>query len=51
MDIVSHYRLLFLLTRQGYSLTELENMLPYELDIYSSLLIEELNKQKQRAQQ
>ena len=48
MDIVSHYRLLFQLTRQGFTLTELEAMLPYELEIYTSLLVEDFNKKKNR---
>ena len=39
----------------GYSLTELENMLPWEREIYIALLIQHIedveNKQKQQQQQ
>jgi len=44
-----------LMHHHKYSLTELENMLPYERTIYVRLLMnyleEELQKQKQRANQ
>lgn len=28
----------------GYSISDLENMIPYELDVYSSMLIDYLDK-------
>ena len=31
----------------GYSVTEIENMIPYELEIYSNLLIEYLDKKNE----
>ena len=32
-----------------YSLTEIEEMIPYELDIYSSILIKQLRDEKKNA--
>jgi len=32
----------------GYSLTELENMLPFEREIYTLLLLDHIEKEKQR---
>ena len=32
----------------GYSLTELENMIPFERDVYVSLLLQHLDQEKQR---
>lgn len=34
-----------------YSLTEIENMLPWERDIYVTLLINHLNEEKERMMQ
>jgi hypothetical protein len=34
-----------------YSLTELENMIPFERDVYTSLLAQYLEKEKQKAKQ
>lgn len=34
-----------------YSLTELENMMPWEREIYMRLLIEHLKEEKERAEQ
>lgn len=34
-----------------YSLTELENMMPWEREIYVRLLIEHLKEEKERAEQ
>jgi len=31
----------------GYSITELENMVPFELELYSSMVIEYLEQKKQ----
>ena len=35
----------------NYSLTELENMIPWERDIYVSLLMNHVNEEKQRLDQ
>ena len=52
-DLASYYKINFaLMQHHKYSLTELENMIPWEKDVYVSLLeqyIEEENlKQQQR---
>ena len=52
-DLASYYKINFaLMQHHKYSLTELENMIPWEKDIYVALLeqyIEEENlKQKQK---
>ena len=51
-DLESHYRINFALMQyHKYSLTELENMMPWERDIYTSLLeqyIEEENLKRQQ---
>ena len=52
-DLVSYYKLNFaLMQHHKYSLTELENMIPWEREIYIDMLVtyikEENEKQKQR---
>ena len=53
-DLESYYRINFsLMQYHKYSLTELENMMPWERDIYTSLLeqyIEEENLKRQQAE-
>ena len=53
-DLESYYRTNFALMQyHKYSLTELENMMPWERDIYTSLLeqyIEEENLKRQQAE-
>ena len=53
-DLESYYRTNFALMQyHKYSLTELENMMPWERDIYTSLLeqyIEEQNLKRQQAE-
>ena len=53
-DLESYYRINFALMQyHKYSLTELENMMPWERDIYTSLLqqyIEEENLKRQQAE-
>ena len=52
-DLASYYKLNFaLMQHHKYSLTELENMIPWEREIYLSLLkqyIEEENLKQQQA--
>ena len=53
-DLESYYRINFsLMQYHKYSLTELENMMPWERDVYVSLLqeyIESENLKKQQAE-
>jgi hypothetical protein len=53
MDLENYFRLNFsLMQYHKYSLTEIENMIPWERDIYVGLLqqhlVEEESKQKQQ---
>lgn len=53
-DLYSYYKVNFVLSyNHDYSLTELEDMLPWERDIYLSMLAEQIEKEKeeQRKQQ
>ena len=51
-DLASYYKLNFaLMQHHKYSLTELENMIPYERDIYVAMLQEHLQKEKERQEQ
>lgn len=46
--LVNHYKTNFLLHKNyGYSLTELDNMIPYEREIYIGMLLQHLEKQRQ----
>jgi len=50
-SLVSFYKVNFQLTyNYHYSLTELDNMMPWEREVYVSLLINELEKEAKRAQ-
>jgi hypothetical protein len=40
-----------LMQHHKYSLTELENMIPFERDVYTALLAQYLEKEKQKAKQ
>ena len=51
-DLESYYRINFALMQyHKYSLTELENMIPWERDIYNSLLQEHIEKENLKRQQ
>ena len=51
-DLASYYKLNFaLMQHHKYSLTELENMMPWERDIYNSLLQEHIEKENLKRQQ
>ena len=51
MDLENYYRLNFALMQyHKYSLTEIENMMPWERDIYVSLLNGHLEEEKLKAQ-
>jgi hypothetical protein len=49
-SLVNHYQTNFaLMQHHKYSLTELENMLPWEREIYLSLLMEHIKEENERA--
>jgi len=51
MDLEGFYKLNFaLMQHHKYSLTEIENMIPWERDIYVSLLQQHLEEEEKRAQ-
>ena len=52
IDLESYYKLNFALIQyHKYSLTEIENLIPWERDIYVALLKEHLENEKLKAQQ
>ena len=52
MDLISYFKLNFALMQyHKYSLTEIENMIPFERDIYVALLKNYLETEKLKAQQ
>ena len=51
-DLASYYKLNFaLMQHHKYSLTELENMMPWEREIYVSLLQQNVEEENLKAQQ
>ena len=51
-DLASYYKLNFaLMQHHKYSLTELENMIPWEREIYVSLLQQYVEEENLKAQQ
>ena len=51
-DLASYYKLNFaLMQHHKYSLTELENMIPWEREIYLTLLQQHLEDEKLKQQQ
>lgn len=51
-NLESHYKLNFaLMQHHKYSLTELENMMPFEREIYVILLTQFLKEQKEKQEQ
>ena len=52
MDLESYYRLNFALMQyHKYSLTEIENMMPWERDIYVILLQQHLEEEEEKQKQ
>lgn len=52
MDLENYYQLNFsLMQYHKYSLTEIENMMPWERDIYVTLLKNHLEEEKMKQQQ
>ena len=48
-SLMNHYKTNFaLMQHHKYSLTELENMMPWELDVYVNLLIAHLQEEERR---
>ena len=51
-DLASYYKLTFaMMQHHKYSLTELENMIPWEREIYVSLLQQYVEEENLKAQQ
>lgn len=52
MELESYFRINFALMQfHKYSLTEIENMMPWERDIYVSLLQQHIEEEKLKQQQ
>ena len=52
MDLMSYFRLNFALMQyHKYSLTEIENLIPWERDVYVALLQNHLEEEKLKQQQ
>ena len=52
MDLENYYKLNFALMQyHKYSLTEIENLIPWERDIYVSLLQQHIEEENLKAQQ
>ena len=52
IDLASYYQITFaLMQHHKYSLTELENMIPWEREIYVSLLQQYIEEENLKAQQ
>lgn len=48
-ELISMYRSNFMMIYHfGYSLAELENMIPFEYEIYLLMLLEQLEKEKEK---
>jgi hypothetical protein len=51
-DLVSYYRINFaLMQHHKYSLSDIENMIPWEREIYISLLKQHIEEENLKAQQ
>ena len=51
-DLASYYKMNFaLMQHHKYSLTELENMIPWEREVYLSLLTQYIEEENLKAQQ
>ena len=52
MSITTYYQTNFqLMQHHKYSLSELENMLPWERDIYTNLLLQHLKEENEKMKQ
>ena len=51
-SLMNHYKTNFaLMQHHKYSLTELENMYPFEREIYTAMLVKHLEEEKARREQ
>jgi|TARA_Y100001937_G_scaffold108719_1_gene152629 hypothetical protein len=51
-SLMNHYKTNFaLMQHHKYSLTELENMYPFEREIYTSMLVKHLEEEKAKREQ
>lgn len=51
-SMVSHYQMNFLLKyHHGYSLTELDNMIPFEREVYVSMIAAQVKKENDKIKQ
>lgn len=49
-NLTNYYKLIFNMAQHhGYNIENLENLIPFELDLYSNMLIDYLEKQKEKA--
>jgi len=47
-NLKNYYKLIFNMAQHHkYSITDLENLIPYELELYSSMLIDYLERKKE----
>jgi len=47
-ELISMYRNNFMMIYHfGYSLTEIENLIPFELNIYTNMLLDQLRKEEE----
>lgn len=44
IDLGLYYQYIFSMTRHGFTITEIENMMPFERDVYVSLLLNHIQK-------
>ena len=48
-NISNYYRIIFALAQHhNYSITEIENLIPYERDIYVEMLVDFIEAEKER---
>lgn len=51
LSLKDYYQIVFsLVQHHKYSISDIENLMPYERDIYFAMLIQFLEKQKEEAQ-
>lgn len=49
MDLYSHYKLTFNITQyHNFSTTEVENMIPFERDLFLEMIVEKIEKKKNK---
>ena len=51
-NLSNYYRVIFALTQHHkWSITEIENLIPFERDLYVDMLLEYLKEEKERQEQ